>query len=83
MLPYKEFTVLDINAEHLGVPTSLLMDNAGKAVAEVVQKRYGKGRRIIVLCGSGNNGGDGFVAARYLKEENEVAIIMAWPQEDI
>ncbi|HTY46161.1 MAG TPA: NAD(P)H-hydrate dehydratase [Methanomassiliicoccales archaeon] len=83
MLPYKEFTVLDVNAEHLGVPTSLLMDNAGRAVADVIQRKYGKGRRIVVLCGSGNNSGDGFVAARYLREENEVAIILARPQEDI
>ncbi len=83
MLPCKEFTVLDINAEQLGVPTSLLMENAGAAVAEVVRKKFGKGKRIIVLCGSGNNGGDGFVAARHLRDDNEVQIVLAKPPRDI
>ena len=40
MLPYTEFRILDINAESLGVPTSLLMENAGKAVAKAVSDRY-------------------------------------------
>jgi NAD(P)H-hydrate epimerase len=83
MLPSKEFTVLDINAEHLGVPTSLLMENAGAAAADVVRRKFGKGKRIIVLCGSGNNGGDGFVAARHLRDDNEVQIILAKPPRDI
>src|SRR5258708_9260032 len=51
-----------------GIPVLLLMDNAGRAVAEATRdlaRRVG-GRHIIVLCGSGNNGGDGVVAARYL-----------------
>jgi hydroxyethylthiazole kinase-like uncharacterized protein yjeF len=51
-----------------GIPVLLLMDNAGRAVAEATRDlaRLTAGRRIIILCGSGNNGGDGVVAARYL-----------------
>jgi NAD(P)H-hydrate epimerase len=51
-----------------GDPTEVLMDRAGFAVAiAAADMGAGYGTRVIVLCGPGNNGGDGYVAARYLR----------------
>ena len=44
------------------------MENAGRAVADCVAARHPPGSRIVVVAGPGNNGGDGFVAARILAE---------------
>src|ERR1039458_2409041 len=53
-------------AEEFGVPLATLMENAGGAVAGFCLRQYAAAERVVVLCGKGNNGGDGLVAARVL-----------------
>ncbi len=65
-LPLKEFRRLDLNSEELGVPIRTMMARAGKALAEAAREARGD-RHIILLCGKGNNGGDGFAAAGFLQ----------------
>jgi NAD(P)H-hydrate epimerase len=65
--------------DEVGLPGSVLMENAGAAVARVVAQRYPQARRIVVLCGRGNNGGDGFVAARRLGAAAR-AILLGTPE---
>ncbi|MBI3195743.1 MAG: NAD(P)H-hydrate dehydratase [Ignavibacteriae bacterium] len=52
----------------LKIPSLLLMENAGKSVVQKMNEHFGdlSGKLIYVLCGKGNNGGDGFVVARHL-----------------
>ncbi len=61
---------IDQECEKIGLPTSVLMENAGKAVAEGVRRILGTAEQqdILMLIGPGNNGGDGLVAARYLHD---------------
>ena len=51
-----------------GVSGIVLMERAGSAVADCALQIAPRGRRVVVLCGPGNNGGDGFIAARFLRE---------------
>lgn len=66
ILTVAEMYASDRFAVEHGVPSLTLMENAGRGIADAVAARWSP-RPTIVLCGPGNNGGDGFVAARHLK----------------
>ena len=63
-----EFQVLDCNANHYGIDLSDLMDNAGRSIADYISNNYNLDKKISIVCGRGNNGGDGDVAAYILSE---------------
>lgn len=66
---------IDVAAEVGGLSILSLMERAGQAVAASALRHYPQAVRYVVLCGTGNNGGDGFVAARALRESGaEVAV---------
>lgn len=63
----KEMSLLDAGAQaEYGLPGLVLMENAGGAVADLIGNRFGDKARVCIVCGPGNNGGDGLVAARHL-----------------
>jgi len=69
-------------AEDFGVPMETLMENAGRSVAEFCLRQYPAARRVTVLCGRGNNGGDGFVAARILAQDNVLVRVVLLGRAD-
>ena len=74
--------VADYNCEYFGIPRILLMENAGKSIADYIVNNT-KHEEIIIFAGSGGNGGDGFVAARHLLSKKCIVkvILLAPPSK--
>ncbi len=63
----EEMRIIDRNSSHLGVSPHILMENAGRSVADAINgSKKVRGKKVVIFTGLGNNGGDGFVAARHL-----------------
>jgi hydroxyethylthiazole kinase-like uncharacterized protein yjeF len=70
---------IEQTADAQGHTYATMMDNAGKAVATEIQSRFAAaGKRVLVLVGPGNNGGDGLVAARYLHDAGAEVQLYIW-----
>jgi NAD(P)H-hydrate epimerase len=68
-------------ARRFGIPTLLLMENAGRSCADEVEHLLRPGQPVTVLCGRGNNGGDGLVIARHLAQRGcSVRVWLAAPR---
>jgi len=85
MITSREMRALELNSEYFGVSRLQLMENAGKTVADEIASRFKPDEaRVAVFCGSGGNGGDGFVAARHLACLGfKVEVILAGRSTDI
>ncbi len=84
MISLMEMRVLDRNLEYHGVSIEDLMEKAGKGLADVLLDRMrAKGKKVLFLCGTGNNAGDAFVAARYLKGKAQITVALAKPSDQV
>lgn len=75
LLTPAEMAAVDAAAAESGIDSYALMTSAGAAVAAAAMRLYPGALRFAVLCGPGNNGGDGYVAARFLAESGAVAAV--------
>ena len=73
MITSAEMAELERLSEQRGIPPLRLMETAGAALADIIVERF-RPRKVLVVCYHGNNGGDGFVAARMLQHHVKVRI---------
>src|SRR5262249_59816306 len=89
--PAEEMRRLDQRATaELGIPGVILMENAGRGAAEAIAAALPalgaprRGARVVIVCGKGGNGGDGFVVARWLKRRGAApSVVLACAPHDI
>lgn len=75
---------LETNAEYFGISRIQLMENAGRNVAQEIASRFTTEKNIVIFCGLGGNGGDGFVVARHLSAIGfKVTVILAGKASEI
>ncbi|MEM0146836.1 MAG: NAD(P)H-hydrate dehydratase [Candidatus Micrarchaeaceae archaeon] len=79
----RDMKAIELDAEALGISSVQLMENAGAAVARFIDKKFAKSKKILILCGTGNNGGDGFTTARHLENKHEVTVAILGNREEI
>src|SRR6187399_2183209 len=62
--------------ERFGVPSIVLMENAALAVVDALAAHYPDSERVAIVCGTGQNGGDGFAVARHLENRGVVPVVI-------
>jgi hydroxyethylthiazole kinase-like uncharacterized protein yjeF len=80
MLTADRMAAVDENAAALGVPRKQLMESSGNAVADAVRAEATPGDAVALVCGRGNNGGDAFVAARFLSPFDVTVHLLGRPE---
>ncbi|SDY42033.1 NAD(P)H-hydrate dehydratase [Halopenitus persicus] len=80
MITADRMAAVDANAAALGVPRKQLMESAGNAIAREVRTVADPGATVTLVCGRGNNGGDAFVAARFLSDYDVRVRLLGRPE---
>lgn len=88
VLTAAQMRAVDARTIELGIPGIVLMENAGHRVVEFLQEKFAplSSQRVVILCGKGNNGGDGFVVARQLHTRlrpKSLQVVLAGQPEDL
>lgn len=82
-LTSEDMAAIDENAANLGITRHVLMENAGAGTARITKENHKvDGKRIVIIAGTGNNGGDGCVAARHLLNQGASACVILLGQPD-
>jgi NAD(P)H-hydrate epimerase len=79
-------TIDRMTIEEIGIPGAVLMENAGSRIAAEIAARFPDfaGRNLVIVAGKGNNGGDGLVAARHLRNRGaEPAVLLLAPKSEL
>jgi len=80
----EEMAKVDRKAAEFGIPSILLMENAGGVVARTITEKFGTKLKVAVFVGTGNNGGDGLVAIRHLMSKGAIVdVFLIGDQGDI
>lgn len=77
----EQMRAIEKAADALGLTYATMMENAGRAIADWIERKGVKDRRVVVLVGPGNNGGDGLVAAYYLHQAGASVSVYCWKRE--
>jgi len=80
MITSRRMAAVDRNAAALGVPLRALMESSGNAVARRARELTAPGDSVALVCGRGNNGGDGLVAARFLDDREVTVHLLGRPE---
>ena len=86
MRPLSQIEIREVDQiaiDQFGVPGVVLMENAGRGCAGIATQTWARGT-VVICCGKGNNGGDGFVIARYLENAGwSVQVRLAFPPSEV
>jgi len=82
LVSVEEMKEMEVRSADFGISTSQLMEQAGQKVAEVMARRWKMaGKKVLILVGPGNNGGDGLVAARHLDKMGAKVTLCLWKRD--
>src|SRR5450756_2577220 len=80
----REMRALEANAQYYGISLLQLMENAGRNITHEILSRFSNDKKVLIFCGLGGNGGDGFVAARHLLAAGfDVTVVLVGRSRDI
>jgi len=77
---------IEEKGDRLGMKRFLMMENAGHGIADYAVGKFSKGlanKQVVAVCGTGNNGGDGFVAARHLARHSKIDVVLLGSYDQI